>query len=264
VTRATRLSLAFGASAVAHVALGGQLYLTPLPAEPPQRPNTFEVRMVTLPPPPPPRPPVAPEPPKPLAPPPKPEPVESPKPKPRPELPKPAPAEPPPAQPAAPPPPAAPEPTSAPPALLADSAGASGPGIVQRSGASVGVLAMASSATSPEPSAERGAPLRPSARLAKLSDLSRKPVAPSLDAALRHNYPAELRRRGMEGQAEVRVVIDPRGRVGELAVVSETASGFAEACKRTLLGSTWSEPLDSEGRPVSTRLTYRCRFQIER
>ena len=77
-------------------------------------------------------------------------------------------------------------------------------------------------------------------------------------------YPAELRRRGTEGQAEVRVVIDPRGRVGEVVVLSESSSGFAEACRKTLAGSRWSEPLDREGQPVSTRLTYRCRFQIER
>jgi hypothetical protein len=61
----------------------------------------------------------------------------------------------------------------------------------------------------------------------------------------------------------VRVVIEPRGRVGEIAIVSESAVGFAEACRKTLLGSRWSEPLDREGRPASTRLTYRCRFQIE-
>jgi TonB family protein len=105
---------------------------------------------------------------------------------------------------------------------------------------------------------------RPAPPLAKLSDLSRKPRAPSLDAALRDNYPPELRRRGLDGQAEVRVVITPGGRVSEIAVVSESASGFAEACRRTLLGSRWSEPLDRDGRPVSTRLTYRCRFQVER
>jgi TonB family protein len=146
--------------------------------------------------------------------------------------------------------------------LLAES-GSSAGGIVQLPGASLGALSVAPplrsappAVASPEP--PRGAPL------AKLSDLSRKPRAPSLDAALRQNYPLELRRRGTEGQAEVRVVIDRRGRVGEIAVVSESAAGFAEACRRTLVGSRWSEPLDGAGQPVSTRLTYRCRFEIER
>jgi outer membrane biosynthesis protein TonB len=262
VSRATRLSLALGASALGHVALGWQLYLAPLARERPPRPDAFDVRMLTLPAPPPPEPP--PRPPAQVEPvkPPPPKPAEAHRPKPEP--PKPPVAEPPPA-PELSEPPARPEPSTAPPALLADSGFASGPGIVQRSDGTIAALAMAGVAPRAEPlerSPGLGRP--PSAPLAKLSDLSRKPVAPSLDAALRQNYPSELRRRGMEGQAEVRVVIDRRGRVGELAVVSETASGFAEACKRTLLGSTWSEPLDRDGRPVSTRLTYRCRFQIER
>jgi protein TonB len=262
VSRATRLSLSLGASALGHVALGWQLYFAPLASEPPTRPNTFDVRMLTLPPPPPPAaPPPEPErlePPKP----PPPKPAEPPRPKPEP--PRPAAVEPPPA-PEVPAPPAPPEPSTAPPALVADSGFAAGPGIVQRADGNVGALAMAGVASRAQPLEQSQGLGRPSsAPLAKLSDLSRKPVAPSLDAALRQNYPPELRRRGMEGQAEVRVVIDRRGRVGELAVVSETASGFAEACKRTLLGSTWSEPLDREGRAVSTRLTYRCRFQIER
>jgi TonB family protein len=100
--------------------------------------------------------------------------------------------------------------------------------------------------------------------LAKLSDLSRKPRAPSLDASLRQNYPLDLRRRGVEGQAEVRVIIDPLGRVEHVSILSESAAGFGQACKRTLLGSRWTEPLDRDGNPIGTRLTYRCRFQVER
>jgi outer membrane biosynthesis protein TonB len=263
VNRATRLSLSLGASGIGHLALGWQLYVAPLAVDPLPRADTFEVRMLTLPPPPrpaeaPPRPaePERVDPPK--APPPKP-----PEPrKPKLEPPRPAASEPPRevSEPAA-----EPEPSTAPPALLAESGFATGAGIVQRPGGSIGAVAMAGDAPRAEPLVQSPSPGRPSsAPLAKLSDLSRKPMAPSLNAALRQNYPPELRRRGMEGQAEVRVVIDRRGRVGELAVVSETANGFAEACRRTLLGSTWSEPLDREGRPVSTRLTYRCRFQIER
>ena len=64
-------------------------------------------------------------------------------------------------------------------------------------------------------------------------------------------------------------VVPGSGRVrseirGEIAIVSESAAGFAEACRKTLVGGRWSEPLDRDGQPVSTRLTYRCRFQIER
>jgi hypothetical protein len=100
--------------------------------------------------------------------------------------------------------------------------------------------------------------------LAELGDLSKKPRAPSLDALLRQNYPRQLRRRGVEGVAEVRVVVNAAGRVDQVSVLSETAPGFALACKNTLLGSHWSQPLDRNGEPVGTRLTYRCRFQTER
>jgi TonB family protein len=249
--------LSLVASAAAHALAAWQLSGVPRERRAPHDRDTFEVRMVALPPPPPPAPPPPPEPPTPLPPPPEP------KPKPVAKAPErvpaavdPAPPEPAPAEPAS-------EPTSAPAALLADTSSGDTAGIVQLPGAPIG--AVSSAAPPPAFEAPR-APVPPlrGAPLAKLSDLSRKPKAPPLDAALRDNYPAELRRRGKEGQAEVRVVIDPRGRVGAIAIVSESAVGFAEACRKTLLGSRWSEPLDREGRPVSTRLTYRCRFQIER
>jgi periplasmic protein TonB len=251
VTRPSWLWLSLGGSALTHGVLGWQLSNAPLSRHAPPDRDTFEVRMVTLPPPEP-EPVRAPEPP-----PPEPPPPPKVKPPPKPKTPPP----PAPQLPAAQEPAPLPEPTTAPPALLAESGFAMG-SIVQRAGASIGALATASPLPPPPPApaAERprGAPL------AKLSDLSRKPRAPSLDAALRQNYPVEQRRRGTEGQAEVRVIIDRLGRVGEVAIVSESAAGFADACRKTLLGSRWSEPLDREGQPVSTRLTYRCRFEIEK
>jgi protein TonB len=252
VTRRRSVWLALAASTLAHGAFAWQLARAPRRVPRASARDTFEVRMVSLPP--------APTTPPSEPPPPEPEPPK-PKPKPKPEVAPPKPLPEPPR--AATEDPAVPEPSTAAPALLAGSESGSALGtIVQLAGAPIGALATTAApllppapAASPEPQA---------ARLSKLADLSRKPRAPSLDAALRDNYPAELRRRGTEGQAEVRVVIDPGGRVGDIAVVSETAQGFAEACRRTLLGSRWSEPIDRDGQPVSTRLTYRCRFQIER
>jgi protein TonB len=246
VKTSSSLGLCAGASALIHAALAWQLYLAPgAPSQPRER-DTFRVRMVTLPAPEP-EPRVSPQPSKPR---PKPAAV-----KPRPE---PAPAVAEPLRPARAEP--EPEPASAPGALLAESGTAPG-GVVLAPSAPI--AAWVTQASLPASLPARG-PAVPVARLAKLSDLSRKPRAPSLDAALRDNYPAALRRRGTEGQAEVRVVIDPRGRVGQIEIISESAAGFAEACRRTLLGSRWSEPLDQRGNPVSTRLKYRCRFQIER
>ena len=162
-------------------------------------------------------------------------------------------------EPSAPPQPAA----TAPSALLAAPSPDVAGGVVQLAGAPV--AAWAPSAAPPSAAPPTRAPLPGAAApFAKLSDLSRKPRAPALDAALRDNYPPEQRRRGVEGQAEVQVVIERSGRVGEISVLSETAAGFAEACRRTLRGSVWSEPIGSDGRPVRTRLSYRCRFRIER
>lgn len=254
MTRPTWLWWALAVSTAAHASFAWQLSSSPRVRRAPHDRDTFQVRMVALPPP------AAPNPPAPQPPAPKPPPPAAARPKPivkapPPELaPPPAPGEPvqtPPAQ-----------PTTAPIALLADTGLASVGGVVQLDGAPIVAWSTASplAETPRAPAAAAHAP----APLANLSDLSRKPKAPPLDAALRQNYPAELRRRGTEGQAEVRVVLDARGRVREVAVVSESATGFAEACRKTLIGSRWSEPLDQQGRAVSTRLTYRCRFQIER
>lgn len=257
MTRPSWLWLSLGGSVFTHGVLGWQLSNAPLERHAPPERDTFEVRLLTLPPPAPP-----PEPEPPLAPPP---PVPQPKVTVEPKLE--AKAAKPPAPPTqasrAPEPAPPPEVTTAPPALLAESGLGAG-SIVQLAGASIGALAIASRLPPAPPAAVPGASLPRGAPLAKLSDLSRKPRAPSLDAALRQNYPVEQRRRGTEGHAEVRVVIDRLGRVGEILVLSESAPGFADACRKTLLGSRWSEPLDREGQPVSTRLTYRCRFAIEK
>jgi periplasmic protein TonB len=215
----------------------------------------LEVRMIELPPEPPPP---APEPAS----------VQPEPPKPEPEPPKPKPAEPPPPPSAEveAPPKAEPEPppdVPAPLALLDASiqAAASGvaastaldaPGGISRGGARPAAPALPLVA----------APAAPA--FTPLGDLSRKPRPPSLDALLRRNYPESLRRRGIDGQAMVRAHVTPRGRVARVEVLSESAPGFADACRRTLLGSEWTEPLDRNGNRVATQLTYRCRFEIER
>jgi periplasmic protein TonB len=246
-------------SFIAHAALGLSLYGVPAPARPRPPAERFEVRLLVVPSP---APPPRIEPPRPIEPPPRielPRPIEKP-PAPRqaaapvsasaPEAAPPAQAAPEPA------PPAAPEGDAPPFAVLAAS----------------GVPFGSHSVTAGSPRETRAGDFAgPSAAvptrapaLAKLSDLSRKPRAPSLDASLRQNYPLELRRRGVEGQAEVRVIVSPLGRVEHVSVASESAPGFGQACKTTLLASRWTEPLDRNGNPIGTRLTYRCRFQMER
>lgn len=96
-----------------------------------------------------------------------------------------------------------------------------------------------------------------------LSDLSKKPSAPRLDDALRRNYPPRYRQTGTAGHASVRVSLSEHGRVTGVRITTESAAGFGEACKRTLLQSQWSAPLDRDGQAVRTELTYRCNFSID-
>lgn len=100
-------------------------------------------------------------------------------------------------------------------------------------------------------------------RVVGLGDLSRTPVAPDLSAKLASAYPPDARAKGIAGKAVVKAHITPDGQVRDLAVVSETASGFGTACKATLRGSEWTPPLDRDGRAVSTVIKYTCRFNVE-
>lgn len=95
-----------------------------------------------------------------------------------------------------------------------------------------------------------------------LSQLSRKPSPPPLTAALERNYPATARSIGQSGDASVRARIEANGELRLANIVVETAAGFGDACRRTLLASKWSAPLDRAGKPVATWITYRCRFRI--
>jgi len=99
-------------------------------------------------------------------------------------------------------------------------------------------------------------------RVVAVKDLSRRPGAPGLDAALEKHYPLEARRSGISGKAVLRVRILPNGRVGKVQQVEETRSGFADACEKAVRSAAWEPPLDREGAPVATEITYTCRFEI--
>lgn len=99
-------------------------------------------------------------------------------------------------------------------------------------------------------------------RFVAAGDLLKAPRVPRLDAALEKNYPAEARRSAVSGIAVLRVQVLPYGRVGVVQRVTESYSGFGEACERTVRSGVWEAPLDREGRPVATEITYTCRFEI--
>jgi protein TonB len=105
-------------------------------------------------------------------------------------------------------------------------------------------------------------PPPPVSTIVPLSDLSKPPRAPALDRALEHNYPPDARRAGVSGRAVLRVEIRADGGVGRVDRVSESYAGFAEACERTVRSARWEPPIDRQGSPVATRITYTCKFEV--
>ncbi len=99
--------------------------------------------------------------------------------------------------------------------------------------------------------------------LVAAADLSERPRPPALEGVLRQNYPEEARSRGVSGTASVRARIDADGKVRQARVLSESFSGFGDACRRTLSGSRWSPPKNRQGSAVATEIAYTCRFVVE-
>jgi len=96
-----------------------------------------------------------------------------------------------------------------------------------------------------------------------LAQLSQKPSPPPLAEALERAYPVAARRLGRSGDAAVRARVESHGLLSEAQIKSESAAGFGAACRQALLGSRWTGPLDRDGRPVATWVTYRCKFRSE-
>ncbi len=113
----------------------------------------------------------------------------------------------------------------------------------------------------PAPSAKPAPPKSPP--WVALADLSKKPSAPALSSALRQNYPAAARAQGVAGEASVRAQIGADGVARSVHVLSESQSGFGQACRRSVAGSRWGAPLNRAGTPVATTVVYRCRFRVE-
>ena len=97
-----------------------------------------------------------------------------------------------------------------------------------------------------------------------VGDLSKRPIPPSLKQKLERLYPKKAKQEGVEGQAVVRLQIGPDGSPSKLRLISEDPVDykFGQVCKQALQGSTWKPPLDKDGKPVSTRVTFTCGFEI--
>lgn len=97
-----------------------------------------------------------------------------------------------------------------------------------------------------------------------VGDLSRQPIPPSLERKLQKLYPKKARQEGIEGEAVLRLQVGPDGHAHNIRVISEEPPGYelGQACKKSLQGERWSPPLDKNGSPVTTRVTFRCGFEI--
>ena len=97
-----------------------------------------------------------------------------------------------------------------------------------------------------------------------VGDLSRQPIPPTLKQKLEKLYPKKARQEGIEGSADARLYIGPGGKPAKIRILTEDPVGyqFGDACKRALQNEKWKPPLDKDGKPVTTRVTFRCGFEI--
>lgn len=97
-----------------------------------------------------------------------------------------------------------------------------------------------------------------------VGDLSRQPIPPTLKAKLEKLYPKKARQEGVEGTVDTRLYIGPNGIPTKIRILTEDPAGyqFGEACKKALQNEKWKPPLDKDGKPVTTRVTFRCGFEI--
>jgi len=96
-------------------------------------------------------------------------------------------------------------------------------------------------------------------------DLSRPAAAPHLQPYVDRNFPVAARLARAEGKATVSATIRPDGTPTDIRVVhvDPHGRGFGETCTRTLHhGPAWKPELNRDGRPVSSQVTYTCRFEL--
>jgi len=97
-----------------------------------------------------------------------------------------------------------------------------------------------------------------------VGDLSRQPIPPSLKRKLEKLYPKKARQEGIEGEVVIRLQIAPDGLPAKIRLISEDPAGYelGQACIKTLRGEKWQPPIDKAGKAVTSRVTYRCGFEI--
>lgn len=98
-----------------------------------------------------------------------------------------------------------------------------------------------------------------------LSDLSREPGSPLLSSPLEERKSDTPGTETMEGAAFVRLRVGAEGVPSDWRVMSEHPRGYGlgKACVDALKEEAWDPELDEQGNPITTRVVYRCGFDLE-
>lgn len=77
------------------------------------------------------------------------------------------------------------------------------------------------------------------------------------------SYPAEARRKRVQGTVKLQITIDRRGRVVKVRILRSLGHGLDQAAVRALWRARFRPAVGSDGRPMSYSIRYRYRFRLE-
>lgn len=86
---------------------------------------------------------------------------------------------------------------------------------------------------------------------------------PKLISEVRVDYPAEAKKKGIQGAVVFDILIDASGKVRDIKLLEGLGSGLDEAAMAAIKGFVF-EPAAIEGKPVAVRIRYAYRFVLER
>jgi TonB family protein len=115
---------------------------------------------------------------------------------------------------------------------------------------------------SPSPGSGQRPRAGPFGSLCPCPHLRPPPVLPKKLASPQPEYPEELRKKGVQGEVVLDIVVGKDGSVSEAKVLHTAAPEFAEAARKAVLQWRY-EPLFFNGRPVPFLVTVRVQFRLQ-
>lgn len=98
---------------------------------------------------------------------------------------------------------------------------------------------------------------------ARIPVLTGARLDPRFTADFKPDYPAAMRREGLEGSVTVRVTIDEKGRVIAVDQVRATDPAFFDAARRQALRYWRFIPAKEDGRAIQSQQTLTLQFRLE-